>query len=60
MTTTVRHTKTGNGALIIVHESAAARRARQNRRRARAVESASSMQFTSGQLAVLRRKRATR
>jgi len=56
VTTTVRRTKSGNGAMIIVHESDEARADRQRLRRERATAEAQRLQFTPGQLALLRRQ----
>lgn len=57
MTKTVRQTKTGKGAMIIIHESDADRKARQALRRARlAVDVGSDAPLTPGQLAILTRR----
>jgi hypothetical protein len=57
MRTTVKKTKSGKGAMVIVHESPTIRRLRRNRRKAR-VEAA-RMNLTEGQAVSLVRKRAS-
>ena len=60
MTPTVRPTKTGKGAMVIVRESDEAVAERQKRRRAKAASDAGQLQFTPGQIAMLRKRKSSR